>query len=108
LSELAAHSASIVQASPEVEQARSFIRSSRAAATLRAYAGAVALFLSVEAQGSAKVSTITRRSAAIRYMHELHRHASPTTDPEVLALVSSIRRTIGPGPFRRRPQPSVG
>jgi site-specific recombinase XerD len=130
LSELAAHSASIVQASPEVEQARSFIRSSRAAATLRAYAGdwrrfeawcalhsvtplpasagAVALFLSVEAQGGAKVSTITRRSAAIRYMHELHRHASPTTDPEVLALVSSIRRTIGPGPFRRRPQPSVG
>jgi site-specific recombinase XerD len=53
------------------------------------------LFLTAEAQGGAGASTITRRSAAIRYMHELHRHASPTTDPEVLALVSGIRRTIG-------------
>lgn len=53
------------------------------------------LFRTAEAQGGAGASTITRRSAAIRYMHEIHRHASPTTDPEVLALVSGIRRTIG-------------
>ena len=117
MSELVIMPASAVQASPEVEQARSFIRSSRAASTLRAYAsdwsrfkawcasravsslpaspGAVALFLTAEAHAGSGASTITRRSAAIRYMHELHRHASPTTDPEVLALVSGIRRTIG-------------
>jgi site-specific recombinase XerD len=123
--ELAILSSSVGAASPEVEQARAFIRSSRSAATLRAYAndwrrfeawcrsravsalpaspGVVGLLLTAEAQRGAGASTITRRSAAIRYMHELHRHASLTTDSEVLALVAGIRRTIGARTVQKAP-----
>jgi site-specific recombinase XerD len=125
VSDLAIVPTSGVQATLEIEHARSFIRSSRAAATLRAYAsdwrrfeawcvpravsalpasaGAVALFLTAEAQAGARASTISRKSAAIRYMHEINRHPAPTADPEVLALVAGIRRSIGTRTVQKAP-----
>ena len=111
---------------PEVQKARAFIRASRAPATIRAYAsdwrrflawcegrslnplpalpGTVALFLSMEAD-DAKSATLTRRAAAIRYMHELQRHASPTADPEVQAVMAGIRRTNGTRPEQKHLRP---
>jgi site-specific recombinase XerD len=106
-----------VPALPEVQRARAFVQASRSPATIRAYASdwrrflawcaerslpplpahpsSVALFLTAETEAGAKSATITRRAAAIRYMHEIQRHASPTADPEVQAVMAGIRRTIG-------------
>jgi hypothetical protein len=110
---------------PEVQRARAFIQASRSPATLRAYAsdwrrfvawclergltplpalpGSVGLFLSGEAGAGSKSATIGRRAAAIRYMHELQRQTSPTSDPEVQAVMGGIRRTIGTRVVQKAP-----
>ena len=106
-----------VPALPEVQLARAFMQASWSPAAIRAYAsdwrrflawcaerslpplsahpGSGALFLTAETKAEAKSATVTRRAAAIRYMHEIQRPASPTADPEVEAVMAGFRRRIG-------------
>ena len=61
---------------------------------------AVAAFLAAEANRGAKVATISRRLAAIRYAHKLAGHEPPTNSEAVKATLRGIRRTA-----RKRPCP---
>jgi site-specific recombinase XerD len=70
---------------------------------LPASAETVARFLSAQATGGLKASTIGRRSAAIAYAHKLAGHQPPTGIETVRAVVRGIRRTIGCAPVRKAP-----
>lgn len=63
--------------------------------------GTVMGFLSAEARGGAKASTLGRRVAAIRYAHKLAGHEPPTNSEAVKALMRGIRRTIGTAPVQK-------
>lgn len=110
---------------PEVEEAAAYARAEKSEATRRAYRSdfalfrswceakrvpalpatpeAVAAFLAVEANRGAKVATISRRLAAIRYAHKLAGHEPPTNSEAVKATLRGIRRTAGSAPARRAP-----
>ena len=63
----------------------------------------VAAFLASEAHAGRRVSTITRRCAAIRYAHRLAGFDPPTNAEAVKATMRGIRRTIGTSPDRKAP-----
>ena len=64
---------------------------------------AVAAFLAAEANRGAKVATISRRLAAIRYAHKLAGHEPPTNAEAVKATLRGIRRTAeAPPPAKHR------
>lgn len=65
--------------------------------------GAVALFLAAEAEKGTKYSTIARRAAAIKYMHKLAGHESPTSSIAVEGTLKGIRRRIGIAPSKKAP-----
>ena len=110
---------------PEIESAAEYARAEKAAATRRAYRSdfalfhawceakrvpalpaapeAVAAFLAAEADRGAKVATISRRLAAIRYAHKLAGHEPPTNSETVKATLRGIRRTAGSVPARKAP-----
>jgi site-specific recombinase XerD len=104
----------------EIEAARAYVAAARAPATRRAYEsdwriflawcaarnidplpaapGAVAIFLSAEAQAGARPSTIGRRLAAIGYMHAQAGYDPPQQQQGAVAIrnaVAGIRRTHG-------------
>ena len=70
---------------------------------LPASAESVAAYLASEAASGARASTIGRRCAAIRYVHSISGHPSPTADERVKAVVRGIRRTHGTAPKRATP-----
>lgn len=70
---------------------------------LPASSKAVAAFLAAEANRGAKVATISRRLAAIRYAHKLAGHEPPTNSEAVKATLRGIRRTVGCAPARKAP-----
>ena len=110
---------------PEIESASEYARAEKAVATRRAYRSdfalfrswcqakrvpavpaapeAVAAFLAAEADRGAKVATISRRLAAIRYAHKLAGHEPPTNSEAVKATLRGIRRTAGSAPVRKAP-----
>jgi site-specific recombinase XerD len=110
---------------PELEEAAGYARAEKAAATRRAYRSdfdlfrswcgrkrtpalpaapkAVAAFLAAEAGRGAKVATISRRLAAIRYAHKLAGYEPPTNSEAVKATLRGIRRTVGSAPARKAP-----
>ena len=62
-----------------------------------------------EADNGVKAATITRRAAAIGYMHEIERLASPTADPAVKAVLGGIRDGYRSAPGRsRKPSATAG
>jgi len=60
-----------------------------------AHPDTVMAFLSAEATGGAKASTLGRRVAAIRYAHKAAGLEPPTNGEAVKAVMRGIRRTIG-------------
>ena len=110
---------------PELEEAAGYARAEKAWATRRAYRSdfeifrcwceakhvpalpaapeAVSAFLATEATRGAKVATISRRLAAIRYAHKLAGHEPPTNSEAVKATLRGIRRTKGSAPARKAP-----
>ena len=110
---------------PEIESAAEYARAEKAVSTRRAYRSdftlfrswceakhvpalpatpeAVAAFLAAEANRGAKVATISRRLAAIRYAHKLAGHEPPTNSEVVKATLRGIRRTAGSAPARKAP-----
>ncbi len=109
----------------ELEEAAGYARAEKAEATRRAYRSdfalfrgwceakrvpalpaspeAVAAFLAAEANRGAKVATISRRLAAIRYAHKLAGREPPTNSEAVKATLRGIRRTVGTAPARKAP-----
>lgn len=65
--------------------------------------GTAARFLSSQATGAKKSSTIGRRAAAIAYAHKLAGYEPPTNAETVKAVVRGIRRAIGTAPVRKAP-----
>jgi site-specific recombinase XerD len=110
---------------PEIESAAGYARAEKAATTRRAYRSdfalfrswceakrvpalpaapeGVAAFLAAEADRGAKVATISRRLAAVRYAHKLAGHEPPTNSEAVKATLRGIRRTAGSAPARKAP-----
>ncbi len=111
----------------EIEAARAYVNAARAPATRRAYEsdwriflawcasraidplpavpGAVAIFLSSEADAGARPSTIGRRLAAIGYMHAQAGYDPPQQQPGAVAIrnvVAGIRRTHGIKKIQKR------
>jgi integrase len=106
------------------DTARRFIGQSKADSTKRAYSsdwadyrtwceshgiialpsapGAVVLYLG-ERAATCKVSTLTRRVAAISQAHQFAGHQSPTRDVQVRAVMAGIRRTLGTAPTMKAP-----
>jgi hypothetical protein len=70
---------------------------------LPAAADTVMAFLSAEALGGAKASTLGRRVAAIRYAHKAAGHEPPTNRETVRAVMRGIRRTIGTAKVQKAP-----
>ena len=64
---------------------------------------AVATYLSAEARRGAKLSTIQRRRAAIRYVHRSGGRPSPTEDEQVRAIIRGIQHTNSATPRRTMP-----
>jgi site-specific recombinase XerD len=101
----------------ELERASAYAQASKAPSTLRAYASdwrifsawcaehgvealpstgeTLALFLAAEADAGRKASTIARRAAAVAAYHQAAGFEAPTRTPQVRAVSSGIRRTIG-------------
>jgi site-specific recombinase XerC len=110
---------------PEIESAGEYARAEKASATRRAYRSdfelfrawcdakrvpalpaaseAVAAYIATEANRGAKVATIARRLAAIRYAHKLAGHEPPTNSEAVKATLRGIRRTTPSAPARKAP-----
>jgi site-specific recombinase XerD len=111
----------------EIEAARAYVAAARSPATRRAYEsdwriflawcklrdiaplpvapGAVAIFLSAEAQAGIRPSTIGRRLAAIGYMHSQAGFDPPQQQAGAVAIrnaVAGIRRTHGVTKTRKR------
>ena len=115
----------ICQADAEIAAALSYAEQEKSEGTRRAYrsdfriftiwclarglesmpatASTVARFLSSQADGGLKASTIGRRAAAICYAHRLAGFEPPTSAETVRAVVRGIRRTIGAAPVRKTP-----
>jgi integrase len=74
--------------------------------SMPATASTVARFLSSQADGGLKASTIGRRGAAIGYAHRLAGHEAPGNSEACKAVVRGIRRTIGVAPVRKQPATS--
>jgi site-specific recombinase XerD len=74
--------------------------------SMPATASTVARFLSSQADGGLKASTIGRRGAAIGYAHRLAGHEAPGNSEACKAVVRGIRRTIGTAPVRKQPATS--
>ena len=109
----------------DMDAARGFLTNEKAGATRAAYAsdfrifsaycdarGATALpalpetvmaFLSAEATGGAKASTLGRRVAAIRYAHKAASMDPPTNSEAVKACMRGIRRSIGSAKVQKAP-----
>jgi site-specific recombinase XerD len=109
---------------PVMEQAREYARRSKAPATRRGYAsdwrsfvgwcsvnglvalpaspGTVCLYLSACAD-RLKASTIQRHVSAISQWHQAKGFESPTRNPQVHAVLSGIRRTLGTMPNEKAP-----
>jgi integrase len=109
----------------DFEAARDFIAAAKAAATRRAYQSdfriftayceargakslpaavdTVVAFLSAEATGGAKPSTLGRRVAAIRFAHKTAGMEPPTNGEAVKAVMSGIRRTMGASKAQKAP-----
>jgi site-specific recombinase XerD len=99
------------------DQARQMIRNRHSESTRRAYASdvlafkqwaeqhgqqvlpaspqTVALFITSQAEQQLAAATITRRLAAIRYLHRESGHANPCDCELVAATMSGIRRSVG-------------
>jgi site-specific recombinase XerD len=75
----------------------------RGLVALPAATDTVAAFISAEAKGGAKASTIGRRIAAIRYAHKLAGHEPPTNAEGVKATARGIRRSIGAAKVQKAP-----
>jgi site-specific recombinase XerC len=112
----------------ELEQAVEFSRAAKSAATIRAYQSdwrvftawcgerglapmpampeTVAAFLAQEATRGTKASTISRRVAAIRYIHSLANQPSPTAESAVKTTLQGIRRKMGVAPVKKAPATS--
>ncbi|MDX7953362.1 site-specific integrase [Lichenihabitans sp. Uapishka_5] len=65
------------------------------AVALPADQATVAAYLASLADAGLKVSTITRRAAAISFAHKAHGHDSPTAQKAVKSVMRGIRRSIG-------------
>ncbi len=62
----------------------------------------VANYLSCLANAGAKASTIRRRLAAIKFLHNAHEYLSPTETDLVKATWTGIKRTIGTAPCKKK------
>lgn len=109
----------------EADAARGFISAQLSEATRRAYVSdarifrawceerglqalpaapeVVATFLSAEASRGAKYATISRRAAAINFLHVTAGHESPTRSNIVSGALKGIRRTLGTAPKQKAP-----
>jgi hypothetical protein len=109
----------------DAERARSYANAEKAAATRRAYGtdflifrtwceerqvevlpaspATVAAFLAHEASPNVKASTISHRTAAIRYAHKLAGFATPTDDELVKTCAVSVALWERPRPRKPRP-----
>jgi site-specific recombinase XerD len=107
----------------EVEAAKGFAMEQHAGATRRAYVSdarifaswcyerglaampaspdTVCVFLASQAKDGVKVSTLSRRVAAIRYAHSLAGMEPPTNTEMVKATMKGIRRTMGAAPKQK-------
>lgn len=63
----------------------------------------VAAYLAALADAGRKVSTLTRRLAALRLAHELAGYDSPTEERTVRTTLRGIRRTKGTAPAKKAP-----
>jgi len=75
----------------------------RGYASMPATSEVVAAFLSDQANAGIKPSTLSRRIAAIRYVHDLGGHPSPTAGRAVRTAMNGIRRTRGTKPSQKAP-----
>ena len=75
----------------------------RGLVALPAATDTVAAFISAEAKGGAKASTIGRRIAAICYAHKLAGYEQPTSHEAVKATARGIRRSIGAAKVQKAP-----
>ena len=107
----------------EIHQAKAFAKDQHAKATRRAYDAdirlftswcqdrgltpfpalpqTVSVFLSWSASQGAAVSTIERRTAALRYGHQIAGYESPTHHEVVKATLKGIRRALGVAPIQK-------
>jgi len=120
------HSVPAILSLIEAESAASdFAKASKAAATVRAYrsdardfsawcqrhgleavpasVNTVAAYLAALATSGVKASTITRRRAAIAYIHRIAGFEPPTSSEAVTAVLAGIRRSIGTSVKRKAP-----
>ena len=77
--------------------------SRRGATALPALPQTIAAFLASEAHAGRKVSTISRRLAAIRYGHRLAGYRAADQLRDGRTVMRGIRRTIGTAPDRKAP-----
>lgn len=75
----------------------------RGRSPLPATPATVANFASVLADAGKRVSTISRKLAAIRYYHRGAGHDVPTDNAGVAAILKGIRRTVGVAPRQKAP-----
>jgi site-specific recombinase XerD len=75
--------------------------SERGLESLPALPSTLARFLSAQATGGLKSSTIGRRAAAVADYHRMNNHESPANVEAVKATVRGIRRSIGCAPVRK-------
>lgn len=107
----------------EIHQAKAFAKDQHAKATRRAYDAdirlfttwcqdrgltpfpalpqTVSVFLSWGASQGAAVATIERRTAALRYGHQIAGYESPTNHEVVKATLKGIRRALGVAPIQK-------
>jgi integrase len=62
----------------------------------------VVAFLAAQATAGKRASTLSRRLAAIAYMHKIANVPSPIGDERIKATLSGIRRSIGAAPIRKK------
>src|SRR5436190_7234626 len=106
------------------ELARDFAKASKSAATRRAYASDIAIFvewcrsrglnplpasavvvgafLADQAALGKRPSTLGRRLAAVRYFHRAANEASQTAEEGVKAVLAGIRRSVDAAPVRKK------
>jgi site-specific recombinase XerD len=116
---------SVVSLKEAETAAADFAKASKSAATRRAYQSdaahfaewchrqsldplpasidTVVAYLAALAHSGLKASTITRRRAAIAYMHRMAGLESPTTSEGAKAVLAGIRRSIGTAVERKAP-----
>ena len=126
LTRVVGHSVQVALSLTEAESAASdFSKACKAAATIRAYRSdardftawcaqhglepmpaiveTVAAYLASLARSGLKASTITRRRAAIAYMHRAAGLEPPTQSEAAKAVLAGIRRSIGTAVTRKAP-----